>query len=42
MSCSDGWAAINMEMPHGVPRTEYSAEIRGEVERCMALGEECV
>ena len=26
MSYSDGWAAINLEMPDRVPRTEYSAE----------------
>jgi len=26
MSYADGWAAINLEMPDRVPRTEYSAE----------------
>jgi hypothetical protein len=26
MSYSDGWAAINLEMPARIPRTEYSAE----------------
>lgn len=26
MSYQDGWAAINLEMPARVPRTEYSAE----------------
>ena len=26
MSYSDGWAALNLEMPSRVPRTEYSAE----------------
>lgn len=26
MSCEDGWAAINLEMPPRVPRTEYSLE----------------
>ena len=26
MSYEDGWAAINLEMPRRVPRTEYSAE----------------
>jgi hypothetical protein len=25
MSHEDGWAAINLEMPARVPRTEYSA-----------------
>jgi len=27
MSYCDGWAALNLEMPDRVPRTEYSAEI---------------
>ena len=26
MSYEDGWAAINLEMPKRVPRTEYSVE----------------
>lgn len=26
MSYQDGWAAINLEMPDRIPRTEYSAE----------------
>lgn len=26
MSYTDGWAAINLEMPRRIPRTEYSAE----------------
>ncbi|MCL2461195.1 MAG: uroporphyrinogen decarboxylase family protein [Defluviitaleaceae bacterium] len=26
MSYADGWAAINLEMPERIPRTEYSAE----------------
>ena len=26
MSYKDGWAALNLEMPDRVPRTEYSAE----------------
>ncbi len=26
MPCQDGWAAINLEMPRRVPRTEYSAD----------------
>lgn len=26
MSYQDGWAAINLEMPSRIPRTEYSAE----------------
>jgi hypothetical protein len=29
MSFDDGWAAINMEMPRRIPRTEYSAEMHG-------------
>ena len=27
MSYEDGWAAINLEMPRRIPRTEYSAEM---------------
>ena len=26
MSYQDGWAAINLDMPRTIPRTEYSAE----------------
>ena len=26
MSFEDGWAAINLDMPARIPRTEYSAE----------------
>ena len=26
MSYEDGWAALNLEMPARIPRTEYSAE----------------
>ncbi len=29
MSYHDGWAAIHLEMPARVPRTEYSAETVG-------------
>ncbi|MHB0947078.1 MAG: uroporphyrinogen decarboxylase family protein [Sedimentisphaerales bacterium] len=31
MSYADGWAAINLEMPPRVPRTEYSAEMHWEL-----------
>lgn len=31
MSYSDGWAAVNLEMPKRVPRTEYSAEMHWEL-----------
>lgn len=31
MSYSDGWAAINLEMPDKVPRTEYSADNHWEL-----------
>jgi uroporphyrinogen-III decarboxylase len=53
MGLSDGWAALNLEMPPRVPRTEYSVlghwdllegsrpQIRTEVERCMAIGKDC-
>ena len=27
MSYEDGWAAINLQMPKRVPRTEYSAKV---------------
>lgn len=35
MSYEDGWAAINLEMPQRVPRTEYSAE--GHLELVSAV-----
>ena len=31
MSYDDGWAAINLDMPKRVPRTEYSAESHWEL-----------
>ena len=31
MSFQDGWAAINLEMPRRIPRTEYSAESHWEL-----------
>lgn len=31
MSFSDGWAALHLDMPPRVPRTEYSAEMHGEL-----------
>lgn len=31
MSFKDGWAAINLEMPDRVPRTEYSAEFHWDL-----------
>jgi hypothetical protein len=31
MSHADGWAAINLEMPPRVPRTEYSAEMHWDL-----------
>jgi hypothetical protein len=38
MSFSDGWAAINLDMPARVPRTEYSAESHWElVERTTGI-----
>ena len=35
MSWEDGWAAINLEMPARVPRTEYSAEGHWELIRAV-------
>ena len=35
MSYRDGWAAINLEMPERVPRTEYSAESHWELMRAV-------
>ena len=31
MSYEDGWAAINLEMPRRIPRTEYSAEMHWDL-----------
>jgi len=31
MSCEDGWAALNLEMPARIPRTEYSAEMHWDL-----------
>lgn len=31
MSYCDGWAALNLEMPNRVPRTEYSADLHWEL-----------
>lgn len=31
MSYADGWAALNLEMPEKVPRTEYSAEFHWDL-----------
>ena len=31
MSYDDGWAAINLQMPHRIPRTEYSADFHWEL-----------
>lgn len=33
MSYADGWAALNLEMPERVPRTEYSAEFHWDLVR---------
>ncbi|MHC4984022.1 MAG: uroporphyrinogen decarboxylase family protein [Planctomycetota bacterium] len=35
MSYEDGWAAINLQMPKRVPRTEYSAEGHWELVRAV-------
>lgn len=35
MSYQDGWAAINLEMPPRVPRTEYSAESHWDLIRAV-------
>lgn len=35
MSFADGWAAINLEMPRRVPRTEYSAEMHWDLIRAV-------
>jgi hypothetical protein len=31
MSFEDGWAAINLERPKRIPRTEYSAEMHWDL-----------
>jgi len=35
MSYQDGWAAINLEMPERVPRTEYSVERHWDLIRAV-------
>ncbi|MCL5269811.1 MAG: uroporphyrinogen decarboxylase family protein [bacterium] len=35
MSYADGWAALNLEMPRRVPRTEYSAEFHWPLVRAV-------
>lgn len=35
MSFADGWAALHLEMPPRVPRTEYSAELHWELIRAV-------
>lgn len=35
MSYEDGWAAINLEMPKRIPRTEYSAETHWDLIRAV-------
>ena len=35
MSYEDGWAAINLEMPKRIPRTEYSAEMHWDLIRAV-------
>ena len=35
MSYEDGWAAINLEMPRRIPRTEYSAEMHWDLIRAV-------
>ena len=35
MSFQDGWAAINLEMPRRIPRTEYSAESHWDLIRAV-------
>ena len=35
MSFQDGWAAINLEMPRRIPRTEYSAESHWDLVRAV-------
>ncbi|MBE3038506.1 MAG: hypothetical protein IMZ62_06820, partial [Chloroflexi bacterium] len=31
MSYEDGWAALNLEKPKRIPRTEYSAEMHWDL-----------
>ena len=35
MSYADGWAALNLEMPPRVPRTEYSAPQHWDLVRAV-------
>ena len=35
MSYQDGWAAINLQMPKRVPRTEYSADRHWELVKAV-------
>ena len=35
MSYQDGWAAINLEMPKRIPRTEYSAPAHWELVKAV-------
>ena len=35
MSYEDGWAAINLDMPARIPRTEYSAESHWDLIRTV-------
>jgi len=35
MSYEDGWAAINLEMPRRIPRTEYSADMHWDLIRAV-------
>lgn len=35
MAYADGWAAINLEMPRRIPRTEYSAEMHWDLIRAV-------
>ncbi len=35
MSYEDGWAAMNLEMPRRIPRTEYSAEMHWDLIRAV-------
>ncbi len=35
MSYKDGWAALNLEMPRRVPRTEYSAPRHWELVKAV-------
>jgi len=39
MSYEDGWAALNLEMPKRIPRTEYSAEFHWDLIQAVTGGE---